>query len=253
MSTVPEPPRTVASLQVIELRQYTLHPGQRDVLIALFEREFVEPQQALGMPVIGSFADLDDADRFVWLRGFSDMASRAPALAAFYGGPVWQRLRSAANATRVDRDTVLLLRPAFEGSGFASPAASRRPEAAEHPPAGLVTATICPLAAPAGEDLAALFERCVLPAWTAAGAEVIACLATESAPNNFPRLPVREGEAVWVWLSRFADPAAQQRHAEGLAACDEWCGSHWPAWREHLTAEPQTLRLLPTSGSALRG
>lgn len=253
MGTVPESSRTAASPQVIELRQYTLHPGQRDVLIALFEREFVEPQQALGMPVIGSFTDLDDADRFVWLRGFSNMASRAPALEAFYGGPDWQRHRSAANATMVDSDNVLLLRPAFEGGGFANLAASRLPAADERPPAGLVTATICPLVAPPGQDLAALFEHSVLPAWTAAGAEVIACLATEPAPNNFPRLPVREGEAVWVWLSRFADPAAQQRHAEGLAACDEWRGSLWPALRERLAAEPQTLRLLPTPGSALRG
>ena len=29
---------------VFELRQYTLRPGQRDRLVELFEREFVEPQ-----------------------------------------------------------------------------------------------------------------------------------------------------------------------------------------------------------------
>ena len=57
------------SLSVIELRQYTLHPGRRDDLIALFEREFVEPQEALGIAVLGTFRDLDAPDRFVWLRG----------------------------------------------------------------------------------------------------------------------------------------------------------------------------------------
>jgi hypothetical protein len=39
------------------------------------------------------------------------MASRKAGLAAFYGGPVWQRHREAANATMVDSDDVLLLRP----------------------------------------------------------------------------------------------------------------------------------------------
>ncbi|MES2581520.1 MAG: NIPSNAP family protein [Pseudomonadota bacterium] len=94
---------------VIELRQYTLHPGQRDVLIDLFERAFVAPQEALGLRVVGTFRDLDDADRFVWLRGFADQAMRPKALAAFYDGPVWARHRAAANATMVDSDNVLLL------------------------------------------------------------------------------------------------------------------------------------------------
>jgi hypothetical protein len=59
---------------IVELRQYTLHPGQRDVLIDLFDREFVESQEALGMKVIGQFRDLDNPDRFVWLRGSSGHA-----------------------------------------------------------------------------------------------------------------------------------------------------------------------------------
>src|SRR6266478_8831760 len=55
---------------IVELRQYTLHPGQRDVLIDLFDREFVESQEALGMKIIGQFRNLDNPNRFVWLRGF---------------------------------------------------------------------------------------------------------------------------------------------------------------------------------------
>ena len=31
---------------ILELRMYTLHPGRRDELIRLFEREFVEAEQA---------------------------------------------------------------------------------------------------------------------------------------------------------------------------------------------------------------
>jgi hypothetical protein len=96
---------------VVELRQYTLHPGQRDVLISLFDREFVESQEAVGMTVLGQFRDLDDPDRFVWLRGFDDMPHRAEALGRFYGGPIWKAHREQANATMIDSDDVLLLRP----------------------------------------------------------------------------------------------------------------------------------------------
>ena len=38
---------------IVELRQYTLHPGQRDVLIELFDRELVESQEAVGMAILG--------------------------------------------------------------------------------------------------------------------------------------------------------------------------------------------------------
>ena len=34
--------------RIVELRQYTLLPGKRDVLVDLFEAEFVESQEARG-------------------------------------------------------------------------------------------------------------------------------------------------------------------------------------------------------------
>src|ERR1700759_4852110 len=75
---------------IVELRQYTVHPGMRDPFIAMFEREFIETQEATGINVIGEFRDLDDPNHFVWLRGFPDMPSRAESLQAFYGGPIWK-------------------------------------------------------------------------------------------------------------------------------------------------------------------
>ncbi|RPE80142.1 NIPSNAP family protein [Vulcaniibacterium tengchongense] len=61
---------------VIELRRDALRPGRREALVHLFQRGLVEPQEAVGMHGIGPFRDLDDPDRFVWLRGFPDMAAR---------------------------------------------------------------------------------------------------------------------------------------------------------------------------------
>ena len=84
---------------VVELRQYTLRPGQRDVLAGLFDRELVESQEAEGMAVVGQFRDLDEPDRFTWIRGFASMPARARALAAFYGGPVWQARRPGRRAS----------------------------------------------------------------------------------------------------------------------------------------------------------
>ena len=116
--------------EVFELRQYTLHPGRRDTLIDLFEREFIETQEARGMRVLGQFRDLDDPDRFVWFRGFPDMDRRKEALTAFYSGPVWRTHRDAANATMIDSDDVLLLRLADpRHAAFPSPPHRDRPSA----------------------------------------------------------------------------------------------------------------------------
>jgi quinol monooxygenase YgiN len=242
-------PVVAEALSVLELRQYTLRPGRRDELIALFEREFVEPQEEAGAHVIATFRDLDDPDRFVWLRGFADMAARADALGAFYGGPAWQAHRDAANATMVDSDNVLLLRP-LGGDHELRAALSPHPTADVAVPAqGIFTITVCPLRRPADDALVRAFDQCVHPWWVGVGGDLLACWVTEPAANNFPRLPVREGEPVIAWLTRFDDEDAERRHAALLQASG--CLGQ-AEWRAHLSGEAAQLRLAPTPRSALR-
>lgn len=239
-----------ASCPVVELRQYTLHPGRRDTLVDLFEREFVEPQEACGMRVIGQFRDLDAPDRFVWLRGFADMDARARALAAFYDGPVWRAHRVAANATMLDSDDVLLLRPAAAASGFALHGERSAPGVA--PPAGgLLVATVYAFDGPVDVEFLAFFARELQPAFAAAGARVIASFVTESAANTFPRLPVREGEHVFAWFARFRDEAAHAAYRAALVAQPEW-RRQAVALGRHLQGPPAVLRLAPTPRSLLR-
>jgi hypothetical protein len=44
---------------VLELRQYTLHPGRQEPFVDLFDRVFADPLDATGMTVVGQFRDLD--------------------------------------------------------------------------------------------------------------------------------------------------------------------------------------------------
>ncbi|ADJ44063.1 hypothetical protein AMES_2239 [Amycolatopsis mediterranei S699] len=160
---------------VVELRRYTLHPGRRDELIELFEREFVEPQEAAGAHLFGLFRSRASPDEFVWLRGFRSMAERKAALEEFYFGPVWKEHRSAANETMIDSDNVLLLRPLRRG--LASP-----------PPGAGLHVTISP-GAPPPDSVFAAFE-------------------TEPSANTFPQLPVRTDGPFSVWFSRVASPGS---------------------------------------------
>jgi len=216
------------AMNTIELRQYTLRAGARDTLIELFEREFIETQEAAGIYMIGTFRDLDDRNRFVWLRGFADMPSRAAALAAFYDGPAWKAHREAANATMLDSDNVLLLRPTAACPRFVASAGMP----------GVVVGLIVPLDALPGAALVAHFEAELRHALAESDAQLIATLATEPAANNFARLPVREGESVLVGLARFAGAAALGEHLPRLQRL-----AGLPA--------PQLLRLAPTRRSRM--
>ena len=231
---------------VVELRQYKIMHGQRDAFIALFDREFVETQEAEGMRLVGQFRDPDDPDRFVWIRAFDGMPEREKGLTAFYSGPVWQAHRGEANPLLFDNDNVLLLRPSAPGRGFAP---ATRP--AQPTPAGLVVATIYYLWKDPGEGFADRFHAEVRPELEAAGLPVLAELSPEPTPNNFPRLPVRQGEKVFVWFTRADSPAAYEAAQKRLAARPGY--RRLRAALEDAQERPaQVLRLAPTDRSALR-
>lgn len=201
---------------VVELRQYTLRPGQRELLIDLFDREFVESQETAGMAIVGQFRDVDEPDRFVWIRGFPSMHARARALASFYGGPAWKAHSAQANATMIDTDNVLLLRPVSVRSGFPAPAAPRHPAGHTPPEPSRILVTLYYRDRPFDDVFADFFDRRARPALMEAGATPLACLQTEHAENTFPALPVRTGENVFVWLARFPSPAHLSSHLRQL-------------------------------------
>jgi NIPSNAP len=231
---------------VMELRQYTLKPGQRDVFVELFEREFIETQEARPIRIVGLFHDLDRPERVVWLRGFPDMAARKRALTDFYGGPVWKAHRNAANATMIDSDDVLLLRPLHAETVF--PDTPLPPRDAAPRARGVVEARLLYAASEIPQAHIDAAVEALDAAVREAGGARLGVYVSEHAPNDFPGLPVREGEHVLAWFASIPDEASRKRLHDALA------GS--PAWRQaeaRLTAgaprEPEALRLSPTARS----
>ena len=243
MSGAPAP----GACGVVELRRYRLHPGRRDDLVALFERELVEPQEAVGMRPIGQFTDVDEPDQFVWLRGLADMETRDRGLRAFYGGPAWGEHRDAANATMIDSDDVLLLRPAWPGSAFAA-VGTDRPPVGSRRDGGAVLATTCLLREPAAPELPAALSGELEPAILAAGGEPLAVLVTEPAPNSFTALPIREGEHAVVWIAGFESLEALDRGRASLGQ-----GGVPAALAAALREPAHHARLSPTPRSLTRG
>ncbi len=121
--------------EVLELRQHTWRPGERDDLI----------EEADGVRVLGRFRDLDADDRFVWLRGFADLAR-------------------AETGTTPDSDDVLLLQP------------SRTP--LDPIEGALVTVTLYHLPPGGADKFLAFFDAEVRPLLVDTGAPPLAVLRT---------------------------------------------------------------------------
>lgn len=148
----------------------------------------------------------------------------------------------------IDSDNVLLLRPSRPLGGFAPP-----PRAVVDAEPGVVIATVHTLRAPDPTAFIEMFERAWLPLLWDADIAVVATLVSESAPNNFPALPVRTDESVFVWISRHA---SLQGATEAQARLDEaldWSPSFGDELASHLARPIEVLRLQPTARSRLRG
>jgi hypothetical protein len=235
---------------IIELRQYTLHPDARDTLIDLFEAQFVESQEDVGMRIVGTFRDLDRPDRFVWIRAFQDMPSRAEALSRFYSGPVWKAHGKAAAATMIDSGNVLLLRVTHPRSGLTL-TGTRPPQGATTEPPALIVATIYSFERSVDPAVVELFKRSAVPELNAAGIPVLATYITETAANSYPPLPIRP-DHVFIWFTRFADRADFDSRTAALRSSARW-NNVAQRIQGKLKSQPDVLFLLPTPRSLFRG
>jgi hypothetical protein len=243
---------TVHAEPVLELRQYRIFAGQREQMIEVFDGKLIEGQEQAGMRLLGQFRDLDDPNRFTWMREFPSMEVRERALTEFYTGPVWKAHRGEANPLLDDSDNVLLLRPAAAELALTVPPASTRAKLGSQPaPAGLIVATIYYLWKDPAEGFTKFFASRLAPELAAAGLPVLGAYVAEPTPNNFPRLPVRQHEKVFVWFTRASDASAYEKVRANVNSrlSNGTLGTELADYQER---QPQVLRLAPTSRSLLR-
>ena len=238
----------ITPMTVVDLRQYTTVPGRRDDLIELFDAHFVDGQEADGIHLLGQFRDLDDPDRFVWLRGFADLEARARSLPAFYyDGPVWKQYGAAANATMLDSDNALLLRPLHKTSGYPEPGGYRPPAGSTDVPDSVVIGSVYHRRS-MDDGLAEVFADLVEPVLRDTGATPVVRYESVVAENNFPALPLRD-ELVFAWFAVLGDDTAYDAHRAQLDRSPAWQRKVLPELESRFVAPAQHLRLRPTARS----
>lgn len=75
---------------IVEVRSYRIRPGRRDEFIAFFESRAAPALRAHGMRVLGPMLDVENPNKFVFLRGFPSLEERDRLKEAFYEGPLWK-------------------------------------------------------------------------------------------------------------------------------------------------------------------
>jgi len=76
---------------ILEIRHYTLKPGQREAFIDFFEQTNRPALREAGMLVFGPLRDLENPDKVHWMRAFPSMEDRDKIKDGFYDGPVWNK------------------------------------------------------------------------------------------------------------------------------------------------------------------
>jgi hypothetical protein len=75
---------------IVEVRSYRIKPGRRAEFIQLFETRAIPALRSYGMKVLGPMLDIENPNKFVWLRSFPSLEERERMRDAFYGSELWK-------------------------------------------------------------------------------------------------------------------------------------------------------------------
>jgi heme-degrading monooxygenase HmoA len=93
---------------IVEVRSYRIKPGHREEFIRFFETRAIPALRSHGMKVLGPMLDLENPNKFVWLRMFPSLDERERMRTDFYEGELWKNeLESIAMPMLESYDVVL--------------------------------------------------------------------------------------------------------------------------------------------------
>jgi len=93
---------------IVEVRSYRIKPGKRADFIDLFEKRAIPAQRSYGMKIMGPLLDVENPNKFVFLRSFPSLEAREQMKNDFYGGELWKNELEAIAMPMLDSYDVIL-------------------------------------------------------------------------------------------------------------------------------------------------
>lgn len=202
-------------IQVLEFRNYLLKPGMTDTFSDYFNAHFVKLMRELGGNTIAQFKIAGVNDRFVWMRGFTNMDTRSKFLVDFYvNSPVWKQFGPGANEMMINSDNVYLLRPlATHKNMNEQNAGNNSPSIHTGKGITVVDFYICNSTL---EKVINLFDTAYLPFLSSSGIHNITLWTSEMSVNDFPRLPVFQDKNLLFTLTSYSDESTYRLKKEQI-------------------------------------
>lgn len=93
---------------IVEVRSYRIKPGRRDEFIRFFETRSVPALRSHGMKILGPLLDVENPNKFVFLRSFPSMDERERMKNDFYEGDLWKNELESIAMPMIDSYDVIL-------------------------------------------------------------------------------------------------------------------------------------------------
>jgi len=93
---------------IVEVRSYRIKPGKRAEFVDLFEKRAIPAQRSYGMKIMGPLLDVENPNKFVFLRSFPSLEAREQMKNDFYGGELWKNELEAIAMPMLDSYDVIL-------------------------------------------------------------------------------------------------------------------------------------------------
>ena len=93
---------------IVEVRSYRIKPGKRAEFIDLFEKRAVPAQRSHGIQIIGPLLDLENPNKFVFLRSFPSLEAREQMKNDFYESDLWKNELEGIAMPMLDSYDVIL-------------------------------------------------------------------------------------------------------------------------------------------------
>src|SRR5688572_322684 len=180
------------NINVLELRNYLLKPNLADTFSQYFHSNFVAPMNELGGYTLGEFKISDVNDRFVWLRGFTNMETRVKFLNDFYiNSTTWKEHGNGANEMMINWHNVYLLKPLHKNVFLKT-----------HKGFTVIDFYVCNSTL---DKVIELFDSEYIPFLKTINVEDISLWVSEMTENDFPRLPVFQDKNLLLTISNYQD------------------------------------------------
>jgi len=211
---------TDQKIKVLELRNYLLKPNRTDEFAGYFNKHFVKPMAELGGYTLGQFRINGLDDRFVWLRGFTDMKTRLKFLNDFYiKSDVWKEFGPGANDLMINSDNVYLLRPLPGSKKTIEQSEPIRSSALQ--PGNAITVIDFYICNSTLHKVIDLFDTSYLPFLKKLEIQNTTLWISEMSENDFPRLPVFQDKNLLVSITSYKtkkEYQTKQREIDAMPA-----------------------------------